>query len=174
MTLTLLDFILLIILFFFAFGGFFFGLIRTLGSLAGAVVGVVVAANYFQPIANWLGGLIGPSENWLRIIAFTLLFIVASRLVALIFWIINKVFNLVKILPFMSFINRLAGLILGLAEGVVVLGVALVFLVKFPFVDSLIGTLEASKIAEWLFGVGTWLLPILPQIFEQAKEIIKF
>lgn len=174
MTLSILDFVLLIILFFFAFGGFFFGLIRTLGSLIGAILGIIIAFNLFEPIAAWLGNPLGLSDNWTRIIVFALIFVLVERLVQLIFWFINKVFKLISVLPFLKTFNRIGGLILGLIEGSLVLGVALVFLVKFPFTGFLISAIENSKLAEWLFGVGTWFLPLLPELFNQVKDLVNF
>ena len=67
MTLTILDFILLIILFFFAFAGFFFGLIRSVGSLIGTILGIVVAANYFQIFARWQKDNASARTAWNRI-----------------------------------------------------------------------------------------------------------
>jgi len=173
MTLTILDFILLIILFFFAFAGFFFGLIRSVGSLIGTILGIVVAANYFQIFANWLVDL-GVSDNLARIIGFLIIFIIVSKLISLVFYILNKIFNLLSIIPFLKTINRIAGLLFGLIEGGVILGVLLVFIIKFPFADFLIMAIESSKLAEYLFGVGTWLLPLLPELFNQAKTLVSF
>ena len=173
MTLTILDFVLIIILFFFAFGGFFFGLIHAVGAVVGTVAGIIVASNYFQVLVDWVGMPFGLSENWVRIISFALIFIVVNRLVGFIFWLIEK-FVKIGIIPFVKTINRVGGLIFGLIEGALILGIALVFVVKFPLAGFLIPAIEASELAKWLFGVGAWLLPLLPGIFEQAKTLINF
>ena len=174
MTLTILDFILIIILFFFAFAGFFFGLIRSIGSLVGTILGIIIAANYFQSITDWIGLPFGLGENTIRIIIFLLIFVIINRFVGLIFLLLNKFFNLFSIIPFLKTINRIAGLIFGFIEGGVILGVLLVFVIKFPFAGVLIPAIEASQVAKYLFEIGTWLMPLLPELFEQAKSIINF
>ena len=173
MTLTILDFILIIILFFFAFAGFFFGLIKSLGSLIGTIFGIVVAANYFQIFANWLADL-GVSDNLARIIGFLIIFIIVSKLISLVFYILNKIFNILSIIPFLKIINKISGLVFGFVEGAIILGALLVFVVKFPFASFLISAIENSKLAEYLFGIGTWLLPLLPELFKEAKSIMSF
>ncbi|MFH1610604.1 MAG: CvpA family protein [Patescibacteria group bacterium] len=173
MTLTMLDFILIIILFFFAFAGFFFGLIRSFGSLVGTVLGVIVASNYFQPFADWFVGM-GMPDNWARIVGFLIIFIIVSRLISLVFWVLNKIYNILSVIPFLKTINRITGLIFGVIEGGIVMGVILVFVIRFPFAEFLLPVIEGSKLAEYLFGVGTWLLPLLPEIFEEAKSIMSF
>ena len=173
MTLTVLDFILIIILFFFAFAGFFFGLIRSLGCLIGTVLGVIVAANYFQTFADWFTGW-GMPDNWARIVGFLMIFIVVSRLISLVFWILNKIYNVLSVIPFLKTINRIAGLIFGVIEGGIVVGTILVFVIRFPFAEFLIPAIESSKLAEYLFGIGTWLFPLLPELFDQAKDLVNF
>jgi len=174
MTLTILDLVLILILFFFAFSGFFFGLIHAVGALVGTVAGVVLAANYFQVVADWLAEFIPLNDNWLRIIGFLVVFFAVNRIVAFIFWIIGKFFKVLSVLPFLKTFNRLGGLIFGLIEGCLIVGVVLVFVVKFPFAEFLIPAIEASQLAKWLFGAGTALLPLLPELFEEARTLMSF
>lgn len=136
-------------------------------------MGVIVAANYFQTFADWFVGW-GMPDNWARIVGFLIIFIIVSRLISLVFWILNKIYNVLSVIPFLKTINRIAGLIFGVVEGGVVVGVILVFVVRFPFAEFLIPAIEGSKLAEYLFGIGTWLLPLLPEIFEEAKSIMSF
>ena len=88
--------------------------------------------------------------------------------------IINKFFNLLSVIPFLKTINRITGLIFGLIQGGIILGVLLVFVIKFPFAGFLISAIKASQVAKYLFEIGTWLMPLLPELFEQAKLIINF
>ncbi len=173
MTLTILDFVLVIILVAFGAGGFAFGLIHALGALVGTVVGAVVAANYFDLISGMIGLPFGMHPNLVKIISFVLIFIVVSRLVSLVFYLFDKFFNVLTIIPFLKIINRLAGAILGLIEGGLALGILLVFAVKFPFAGFLEHTISSSNIAKFLYFCGQTLLPLLPDFFRQAKDIIK-
>ena len=171
---SILDFILLIILFGFTFAGFWFGLIHSIGALVGTVAGVIVAGNYFA----WLGSIIQPilmnNENLAKIIAFILLFIIANRLVGFIFWIIGKVFNVLTVLPFLKTINRLSGAVLGLVEGILVLGIILVMIGKFPFSSYIIPAMDTSQVAKFLVNAGKILMPLLPDVIEYTKSYLPF
>ncbi len=170
---TFFDLILIIILFFFVASGIRFGLIVTFGSLLGTVIGVLVAGNYFEQLANVMKGLFLGNINLAKVVAFIILFVVVSRLVGFIFWIINKFFKVFTALPFLSSINRLAGGLLGFFEGAVILGVILVIVAKFPFASFILPAIEASKVAQWLIGYGKILVPFLPEAIRAINTNIK-
>jgi len=61
---TILDGVLLLILFLFIATGLRLGLIHTLGALVGTIVGVLVAGNYFEAGAGLIDGvLLGSSRG---------------------------------------------------------------------------------------------------------------
>ena len=160
---TVLDLILVLILFFFTVSGLRFGLIHTLGALIGTVVGVLVAGNYYEQGAEVIKGPLLGNENLARVIAFIIIFVLSSRLVGLVFWIIDRAFKLISIIPFLKSINRLGGAILGFIEGAVVLGIVLIFIDKFPYAENIIPAIEGSSVAQWLLGYGKILAPLLPE-----------
>jgi len=171
---TILDLILILIIFFFIFSGFWFGLIHALGALVGTVAGVLVAGQYFEKLAMIIGPIFGSNNNLARIIAFLIIFIVVNRLVGLVFWLINKIFNIIAIIPFLKTINRLAGAILGFLEGAIVLGVVLIMIGKFPFAGFIIPAVEASSVAKWLISIGKIFAPLLPELVRQARSYLNF
>lgn len=158
-----LDIILLLIIASFILSGFRFGLIVTLGSLLGTVIGAIIAGMYFDEGALILQDLFISNANLANVISFIVIFTVTSRLTGLVFWIIDKMFKIVTIIPFLSSINRLAGACLGLVEGVVVIGIALLFIDKFPFSDTVIPAVEGSQIAQYIMSYTHWLTPLLPE-----------
>ena len=160
---TPFDLILILVLFTFALFGFWFGLIHAMGSLIGTAVGAIVASRYYT---------IWSASNTTRVIAFIILFTVTSRLTGLIFWGLEKVLNVAKILPGVSMLNRLAGGFFGLLEGAVVLGAALYFLQKFP-IGPIPQLLAGSQLAILLLRVGGIVVPLFPEVLRQAKEISK-
>jgi uncharacterized membrane protein required for colicin V production len=172
MSLSILDFILLIILFAFAGGGFAMGLISEVGNLVGTVVGAVVATNFFEKLAGWVGTPFGMKENLVRILCFILIFFVANRLVVAIFLLLNKIFDALAIIPFLKTINRLAGAVLGVITGGLIIGLLLVFIAKFPFANFLVKPMENSEVAQFLFKYGKTLMPLLPEYFKKATEMI--
>jgi len=171
---TILDLILIIILFFFTFSGFWFGLIHTLGAFLGTIAGVLVAGNYFEKLADLISPIFMDNLNLAKIVAFLLIFIIVNRLVGLIFFLIDKIFKVISVIPFLKTINRLAGALLGFLEGSLVLGVILIMIGKFPFAGFIIPAVDASSVAKYLISVGKVLLPLLPELVRQARSYISF
>ena len=171
---TILDFILLIIIFFFTFSGFWFGLVHALGALLGTVAGVLIAGNYFEQLQKIIQPLFMKNENLAKIVAFLIIFVIVDRLVGLVFWLINKIFKVLSIIPFLKTINRLAGAVLGFLEGAIVLGVVLIMIGKFPFANFIIPAIQTSNVAKWLIHIGKILAPLLPELVKQARSYLPF
>ncbi|MEK7653331.1 MAG: CvpA family protein [Patescibacteria group bacterium] len=162
MLFTLVDLILVAILVFFAAFGFALGFIRTLGAVLGIIAGFWAASNFSGAAADWILPIFLGNLWAAKITAFVVVFILVDRLVGLIFWLVEKFFNLVSIIPFLKSINRLAGLVLGLVGGVLILGVAIFAVAKFGGNFSwLVGPLNGSKVAHAL----VWLTQFLTLIF---------
>ncbi|OGL64542.1 hypothetical protein A3B21_03575 [Candidatus Uhrbacteria bacterium RIFCSPLOWO2_01_FULL_47_24] len=158
---TPFDLILILIIFSFVLFGLWFGLIHAIGGLLGTLVGSVVAAKYYKRFG---------ATNLSQVISFIVLFTLGSRVTGFIFYGMEKLLKIANILPGIKTINRLAGGILGLVEGLVIIGVALVFATKFPF-PMLITAVGKSELAQFLIGVGTTILPIFPQVLKQVQEV---
>jgi uncharacterized membrane protein required for colicin V production len=72
------DIILLIILAGFVFYGFFFGLIRAVGMLAGLLVGAWIASRYYLSVFSWVDQWWPGNPNIGKIICFIICFSVNS------------------------------------------------------------------------------------------------
>ena len=163
MLFTLIDVILIVIVLAFVMLGFFMGLISAIGALIGLVVGTWAAVSYFAPLADWLSPYLLGYTGVAKTVAFMAIFLIINRLTALIFWLINKVFSLVSIIPFLKSINRLGGAILGLIEGVLITGMAIVIIAKFaPDIIWLSQNLNQSKIAHLLVSTTQFLTQFIP------------
>ena len=159
---TPLDIGLIIILFFFVATGFRYGLIITFGTLVGLIAGVYVGGMYFERVGAFLLDIFAGNENLAKVVAFVLIFLLTARIVGLVFWAINKAFKIISVIPFLSSFNRLGGALFGFLEGAIFLGVALMFVDKYPFSDSIIPAVQASEVAQWLLGYGKLFAPLLP------------
>lgn len=163
MLFTLVDVILIIIVVGFVMLGFFIGLIAAIGALVGIIVGTWAASSYFLPVADFISPYILGHNGIAKTIAFMAIFFIVNRLSSLVFWLINKGFGLVSIIPFLKSINRIGGAILGLFEGIIITGIAVFVMVKF--IDSvpwLIQELNQSKIAHLLVLVTQFLSNFIP------------
>lgn len=120
---SLFDLALVILISGFAFFGLFFGFIHTLGSALGTLLGIWIAATYHQEALSAVHlsktGVTG------KIVSFIVLFLLTSRLLGLVFWLLEKLFGFVRFIPFIKTLNRLLGTLLGFLEGVVVVSVFL-------------------------------------------------
>lgn len=172
MFLTILDLILILILFLFIAFGFALGLVQTIGALIGVAVGAWLAGQWYQPLGDWLTPILLDHAITAQIIAFILVFTLANRLIGLLFWFINKIFNLISIIPFTKSLNRILGAILGLLEGTLVLGLILFFVSKVLTSDWFIEVLASSKVAGWLMTMSSVLVPLLPEVLRQVKAVI--
>ncbi|MFA6410406.1 MAG: CvpA family protein [Candidatus Buchananbacteria bacterium] len=172
MYLTILDLILILVLFLFIAFGFALGLVETIGALVGVILGAWAAGAYYEPMGAWLEPFLLGNGNLARIVAFILVFTIINRLIGLVFWFVNKIFNVVTLIPFTKSLNRFLGAILGLLEGVLVLGLILYFVSRFISADWLISVLASSKMAIILIDISSILTPLLPELLKQLKSVI--
>ncbi len=170
---TIFDTILLVILAGFVFYGLFFGLIRTLGSLVGVVVGAWLASHYYLTIFDWTQDLFFGHDNLGKVIIFIVLFIVVNRLTGFGFALLEKTFNIISIIPFLKTINRLAGAVFGFLEGALVLGLILYVASRYTFIGHWFGKwLVNSEIAPFLLKFVNILLPLLPEVLKKLQSLI--
>lgn len=172
MIFTLVDVILILIIFAFIAAGFFLGLIRSVGSLVGLAFGTWAAGHYFVPVADWLTPILRGNAATAKIVAFIIIFIIINRLVVLIFHFIDKAFHLLSIIPFMKSINRLGGLILGAMEGILTIGLLIYIVAKFaPDSGFVMNNLNDSQVAHYLVAISKFVTILLPEAFDKITSI---
>lgn len=170
----LIDIILLITIGGFALAGFWFGLIHTLGSLLGTIFSLYIASRYYEPVAEWLIAVTGWGENFARFLVFALVFVILGRLVGLVFWLLEKFINIIMWLPFMKSLNRILGFIFGVVEGVLITGIIVYFLERFPFSTKLLEMLANSEVAPWVGGIASVLWPLLPEALQLLRSTVDY
>ena len=157
------DIVIVVVIALFAISGFKSGLIKTLGSLLGTVLGVFVAGHYYAPLTEVLIKFTGWSPNFVRIVVFLLLFIISNRLIGLLFWFINKVTGLITRLPFLSTVDHILGALVGVVEGTLIVGIAIFFITLYPPSPSFMTKLCESKLAPKTVSAASFLWPLLPK-----------
>lgn len=167
------DIALLVILAIFTFNGLRKGLIRLLGQFVGLIVAAYVSSHFYLNFYDWAKGFVDWGEGTEKFLSFIILFTLVSSLVGVVFIIIEKVFNLISIIPFTKLINRLLGGVLGLLEGALALGLILFVAARYTWVDSLMGNqLAVSSVAPSLVKVADILLPFLPEALKVLSSVI--
>jgi uncharacterized membrane protein required for colicin V production len=169
---TIFDAILLICLGGFVMFGLWFGFIHTLGSLVGTFGGAFFAGLSYEVVANWLTKVFD-NPNLMKIFAFIFIFIIFNRLIGFGFYVLDKMFNFLTFVPFLKTINRLLGGVLGFFEGVLVIGLSLFIISRFPVSDWFTQVLQASTLAGWFIGVSVILQLMLPELLRQLKSVIQ-
>jgi uncharacterized membrane protein required for colicin V production len=167
------DVLILLILAGFVFYGLFFGLIRTIGSLAGFVLGLLVAIHYYGPVFEWAKNLFFGYPVAGRLICFFIIFTLVNRLVSFGFAILNRAFDLLSIIPFLKTINRLGGALLGFLEGGLILGIVLFTLSNNQYLSVFFDHyLNKSDFAPFLIKFSQTVAPLWPQVMKKLKTFV--
>lgn len=156
------DVILYILLATFALYGFWFGLIHTVGGIVGVVLGSIFAGQLYGPIANKLAPIVGTEVNVVKIVSFIVIFLLINRAISFGFWIIDRIFKFISIIPFLKSINRIAGAVFGLIEGAFIIGGILFILIRFPVLLDWQKNVKDSVVAKNLVNTYSVMFPLLP------------
>jgi len=167
------DVILLFILFGFLYGGLFNGLIKSLGAILSIIIGASFASFFYLKLFVVIGGFFGPFENIGKSVCFILMFLLIGAVVGIAVKIVDRAYNLISFIPFLKTINRFAGAILGLFEGVLVLGLILYIFAKYFKVSSSVGGLLInSEIAPILIKISKIFIPFLSNVLKSIASIV--
>ena len=169
---SFIDIIILIILAIFVWKGIRLGLIEAVGGIVGLFVGVYLAGLYYDEVAEILKDLLFGSQILATILAFLLVFILVNRAVALIFWIVDKIFHIIAIIPGLKSLNRLLGGIFGLLEGLIFIGIIVYVLSFFPLTDSLSASVQKSRFAGIMETVGKISEPFIPDSLQNWQDYV--
>lgn len=161
---TLLDILLAIPLLFLIFVGWKKGLVREIATLAGVLLGIWASVHLSKQVAPLLG-IDGESAV---LIAFIVTFLVALVLTYLLGRCIEGLMKAAKL----SFINRLAGALLGAAEALCILAVLLNFMVMIDSNEMIIkpGTKEKSVLYRPVYSTGNRLTTQLKDYISCHKD----
>lgn len=174
---SILDISLLIILAGFVVNGLSKGLINLVGRILGLFIGIYIAGHFHVSIFYWAREAFNISGNEFigKIITFTVVFILATYLIDLVFKLLEKIFNILAIIPGSKYLNNLAGAVLGLLEGALFLGLIIFITSQYALLGNLLGLGEKlgnSVIVPWLLKVVDFVLPFLPEALRLLKSLV--
>ena len=159
-----LDIIILILVVVATVIGLKIGLIKALLSLAGVVVGVILAGRYYSGVAEHLTFISQPSIA--KIAAFAIILIVvmiiAAVLASLIKWAISAMM--------LGWVNRLGGAVFGLVLGMIFCGALLTIWVKYVGISGLV---HESALADLLLNSFPLVLALLPAEFDSIRSFFQ-
>lgn len=166
------DLFIVILLAGFGLFGLWFGFVHTLGSLLGTVVAIYLSSRFYDNLADWLINITGWGDNFSKVLMFILSFLIISRLVGIVFWLVEKFLGIFTKLPFIRGLNHLLGGILGLVEGIIVLGVSLYFIARFPLNGWLMDLIADSHITPYIISPIKILLPLVPDALQVIRSTV--
>lgn len=159
------DLIILGIICAFALAGFFFGFIQTLGSLAGSLIAIYVANILSAPVTAIFGHYFG-GGGFARVAVFSILVLLISKLIGILFWLLGKGFHFLSWIPLAKTVNRMLGAVLGMFEGIAAVAAVLFFALHYLPHDALRTSIEHSAVASFLVS----LIALLTFLFPQAMK----
>lgn len=158
-----LDLIIIIALVASLLVGLFQGFMRTLFSLIGTIVGVLLASHYYTQLAGVLKFISNPG------IANIVAFVIILLAVLIIAFIIGSVLKTVLAAIKLGCVDRIAGAVLGLLLGALFVGAVLAGIVKF-FGE---GAVTQSTIARILLDRFPFVLGLLPGEFDTIRGFFR-
>ena len=165
-----LDIILLVPLVYFAYNGFAKGFIITLAMLAGLLLGLYAAIHFSEYSTTLLQDHLNFHSGNIRMISYIFTFIIVLVLVYLLGQFLTGVVKTTGL----GFINRLAGLFLGLVKGLLIISVIVVLLGKIDPKSYLIPlkSRQESVFYKPISAIATQVFPIMKQFTDKAKDLI--
>jgi len=170
---SIFDTIIILTISGFAFYGFWHGFLRVVGNFLGLIIGVFISSRYYLEVFSYYEDFFGSYEGLGKILTFIIVFSIVSTLVGFAFSFVQKLFDILSIIPFLKTFNRLLGALLGVIVGSLFVGTILYVASKQFIIGSLIGDMIlSSAIAPSLLVVAKILYPLFPEVLKQAKSLI--
>ncbi len=172
MPIVVFDVILVALLGGFALMGLVRGLIQTVGSIIGFVLGILIASYYADDIANSLMPFLA---QWTiaKTFAFFGLYWIVSRVTTWLFYWLDQAYHLLSIIPFLSTINRIGGLVLGVTIGMVISSSLVLIITLIPWSLPLQEMVKQSQMAQYLLQLAHYVQIAVPGIFTQILNLIR-
>lgn len=155
-----LDIVIAIVLIISIFSGFMTGLIKSAFSLAGLIVGVVLAGRFYLTLGDHLGFI--HSESAAHVVAFIIIFLIVMIIATVLGIILTKLVSLILL----GWLNHLAGAAFGLIFGAIIVGAILAVWVKYEGPSDII---TGSALASFLLSKFPIVLGLLPKEFDSIK-----
>ena len=140
------------------------GVVKSILSLAGVIIGVILAGQYHNALAEQLTFI--SQANIAKIVAFALILLgvmlIASVAASLIKWVISAVM--------LGWVNQLGGAIFGFILGAIFCGALLAIWAKFLGAE---GAIAESALALLLLDRFPLILALLPAEFDAVRSFLQ-
>jgi len=158
-----LDIVIIVALIIPAFIGLKQGIIKAALSLAGLIIGVVLASNLYQPLARVLGFI--PNEDIANVVAFVLILVVVMVIATL----LARLLKFIASVVMLGWVDHVGGAIFGFLIGAILCGALLAIWVKFLGT----GLITESFLAGVLLDKFPLVLVLLPGEFDAIRDFFQ-
>jgi uncharacterized membrane protein required for colicin V production len=167
------DVVLLVFLGAFLLYGFYIGLVKMTLNLISTILAIIIAINIYLYLYDFIPFIGFGSEAMGKIIAFILVLSIINYFLSFIFKIIAKILRIVTSLPIISFANRVLGSVLGLIQGVLVLGIIIYLMSRYALTsDFLNSAVSGSDFSPLLLQGVNWMSPLVPEALQSIESVI--
>ncbi len=158
-----LDIVIIIYLIISVLGGIAQGLIRSLLSVIGLIVGIILASNFYQQF----GGVLTFIHNTdiANIAAFVIILLAVMAIAALIAFLLRSFIKAIML----GWVDRLGGGVFGLIMGALSVSALLAIIVKFS--DS--SLITGSSLAGFFLDKFPMIMGLLPSEFDAIRNFFK-
>jgi membrane protein required for colicin V production len=154
-----LDIVIIIYLIISIISGIGQGLIRSVLSLVGLIVGIVLASHYYVQFGNVLGFI--PNKDAANIVAFVIIVGVVAAVAAILGTIFKNLIHAIHL----GLIDRLGGAVFGLVLGAFSIAALLTIILKYTNSDIILN----SSLASFLLSKFPIALGLFPSEFKTIK-----
>jgi membrane protein required for colicin V production len=158
-----LDIVIIIALAIPTLAGFMQGLIKTVLSLAGVIIGIVLAGNFYEPVSRLLGFI--SNEDIANVVAFILILVV----IMIIAMILARVLKFLAKVTLLGWVDHIGGAAFGFLMGAILFSALLAALVQF-FGDSFV---TESLLAAIMLDKFPLILSLLPSKFNSIRDFFQ-
>ncbi|MCK4273501.1 MAG: CvpA family protein [Dehalococcoidales bacterium] len=159
-----LDIVILVLIVVPTLIGLKIGIIKALFTIAGMIVGVVLAGRFSESLGGVLTFISDP--GWARIAAFAIILIAVMVIASVLAAVLKKVVSVVLL----GWVNRLGGAVLGFVLGAVFCSALLSMWVNFLGIGD---TVSDSALANFLLGSFPFVLALLPAEFDSVRSFFQ-
>jgi len=157
------DIVIIIYLCLSVISGFMQGLIRTVLSIIGLIVGIILAAHFYKQLGDTLTFI--SNKNVADVVAFVFILLVVMGIAALIAWFLRSLIKAIML----GWVDKIGGAVLGLILGALSISAILAIIAKVSN-SSLI---TDSKFAAFFLDKFPLILTFLPGDFSTIRNFFK-
>ena len=167
---NIIDLVLLIPLAYFGYKGFSKGFIITLAMLVGIMIGFYAAIHFSEFVADLLKNQFNVNSPNIKPISYLFTFVIVLVLTFLLGQFLTSIVKITGL----GIINRIAGLILGIAKGLIILSALVMVLEKIDPKSFLVSKelKNESALFKPVSAIAPEIFPLLKTYGKKAKDYI--